>query len=813
MNRLALIAGWLARESGIRFLAQRRASAAVAILAIALAVGGNALAFAMARGFLLSGLAMPEPDRIFVIAPVRELPGRGDVVFAEAYANYARLREVQRSFADVTVLRQASAGYDLGDGARPIQVAYVSASFFPTTRAQPAIGRAFRVEEEGPNAARVVLVSDALWRTAFAADPAVLGRTMIIDGIGYTVIGVMPAGFAHPLRTDVWLPFDLDSPNAWTAVTGARSLTVYGRLKDGTSRKAAETEMEDLTRLALEATADNLEFRYTLQRIRDVLVPNGGRVLTFVQLGAALLFFLAIANLAALLIAWGFSRQQEMAVRLALGAARKRVVLTLVMQSVVVVALGGILGLVLTWFLLPMVRAVDVPLSLRFFIDEMRVDWLVLLAAIAAMLVAGIMAGLLPAILVRRTDLVDGLRATGRTITLSVGAVRWQKAMVVLQASLSLVIVFVAVLVGVSLRNLTRVPLGFVPGNSVVARVQLGARYAAQVDRAAFGNRLLENLDRESDLDAFGFTSTLPVGDPGWGGRFLIDPADAASGAESLLFHIRRISDRYPETMGMPLLEGRLFDSRDRADGAPVALVSRSAAQRLWPGESAVGKHLFRVRVNDTPEALEIVGVLGDVFDGGLTAPAGEAVYVHWQQISVQSMSIVARSSAGEATALSAIQRALTATDGIMAANNTATLQSLVDQANALPRLQTILLGGFATIAVALLLLGAYGVMTQMVASREREFALRLLFGAPAVRLGASVLGQISLLGLIGTTAGATALWTLDSLLEPLVFGIAPRSVSLLITTVLAVLLLGLLASFVPAFRAMRIDVRRGVLP
>jgi putative ABC transport system permease protein len=348
----------------------------------------------------------------------------------------------------------------------------------------------------------------------------------------------------------------------------------------------------------------------------------------------------------------------------------------------------------------------------------------------------------------------------------------------------------------------------------MVARIQLNSdRYPDQPSRAQFGARLLENLDRESALDAFGFTSTLPVGDPAWGGRFVRDLADADAGREPLLLHIRRISDGYPEAIGIPLVSGRLFDSRDRAESVPVALLSESAARRLWPDQDAVGKRLYRMRPADTPEALEVIGVLGDVHDGGLSAPAGEAVYLHWPQISVASMSIVVHSRLGESEALTAMQRAIAATDGIMAASNAATLPGLVDQANALPRLQTILLTGFAAIALALLLLGSYGVTMQLVASREREFALRVLFGAPPARVGAAVLAQIGALGLLGAALGTACLWPLSSVLESFAFGVVPRSLPLLLVTTTTVTALGLLAAFAPAVRAMRVDIRKGTAP
>ena len=806
---LTTLTQWLKRESGLRFLARRKAACAVAVITMAVALGANTLVFSVTRAFLLNSFGVPEPNRLFVIAPVRELPGRGVVVFAEAYVNYQRIRETQRSFADVSVQQQSVASWEADGEARPLQAARVSASFFTTVRVQPALGRTFRPDEEGPGADPVVIISHALWQGALAGERAVIGRSMRINGAAHTVVGVMPPGFAQPLPTEIWLPFDLLTPNAWTAVTGARNLGVLGRVKDDVSIDAARAEMETLTKRAIEATPDNREFRYTLQSIRQVLLPGADRTLLMVQVGALVLVLLAISNLASLLIAWGFERRQEISVRLALGAEQGRVMRMLVVQSIVVVTLGGIAGLAVAQGAVPLVRGLDVSPALAIFFAELRVDALVLVVSALAIGVAGVLAGVLPAWLAGRANLADSLRASSRSSSLSRAALRWQKAMVFGQATLAVVIVCAAALVGLSFRNLLQVPSGFDVTDRVVARIQLsGEQYSRHPVRVEFATRLLQNLEQERALSSAAFTSTLPVGDQVTGGRFFLDPADAGTDREPMLLHFRRISNNYHQTIGIPLLQGRPFDSRDRADGKAVAIISSAVAKRLWPSGNAVGQLLYRVQPNQPPAPLEVVGVVGNVPDAGFNAPVGETVYVPFQQISQNQMSIVASSEGGPDVALAAIRRALRITDPVVAANNPTTLHALLNQANALPRLQTILLLAFALVAITMVVLGSYGVMSQLVMSREREFALRMLFGAAPLAIGSKVLAQAARLTIAGAASGIVAVWLMNEMLQPLLFGLQPRSVPVLLVGAAVVLMLAAAAAVPSALRAMSFDTR-----
>ena len=803
---------WLSHESGIRFLARRKAALLVAILIMGAALGANTLAFSATKAFLFSSFGIPESDRLFVIAPVRELPGRGEVVFADAFPNYELIQSTQRVFAEVACVYPTVASLDHQGEAIPVQAARVTASFFSTMRVSPRMGRAFTQQEEGPTPAGVVVVSDALWRGALGGDPAVLGRNLLINGSAHTVIGVMPPNFRHPLPgSDIWLPFDI--PPQWrTNITGARSLTNYGRLKDGVSAALARSEAESLTRRSLEARPEaNRDFRYTVQSVRQVLLPAADRTLWFVQTGALALVVLALSNLGSLLIAWGFERRQEMALRLAIGAGNGRIYRLLILQSAVVVVCGGVAGVLLAALALPSLRQLDVSPPLALYLSQMRIDVRVLISSAIVVAAAAFCAGLIPAFFAGRVSLSESLRSSSRSSTLSPAAIRWQKAMVFIQAAVSVVIVSAGVMIGLSFRNLTRIPDGFDATGRMVARIQLPpASYPTHERRAAFTDRLTEALARESDLKQFGFSSTLPVGDIPNGSRFFLEPQDAVASTEAMLLHFRRVSPTYFSTMNIPLSSGRGFQPSDNAQQPLVMIVSHALAQRLWPNQDPIGKRLYRVQTGtDTIQTIEVVGVAGNLMDGGYSAPPGETVYVPWPQMSSVQLSLVIEPRVEPELAMAAVRRALRSTDPNLAANNTASLQSLVSAANALPRLQSILLLLFAVVAISIVALGSYGVMTQLVTTREREFALRLLFGAAPTSLGSTVVLQVGKLSVAGILAGTAVVWALQGALQPLVFGISPRSAAVLIGVGLGVLGLAAASALAPAARAMRVDPRR----
>jgi predicted permease len=798
---------------GLRFLARRKALSAIAVLTMALALGANTAVLSVLNAFLLSGLAVPESDRVVQIAPERDLPGRGSVVFSEAYPNYELLRKTQHAFADVTVFLQIQASWDDHGEARPLNATRATASFFSTLRVQPARGRAFTAAEEGPSPAPVVILSHGLWTSAFGADPAVIGRAISINGTPHTVIGVMPNGFAQPVPSDVWLPFDIPGIQR-TAITGARQLTVYGRIADGASFETARADVKRFAARAIEASpADNKDYRYDIKTLRDVLLAGADSSALFVQAGAATLLMLAILNLASVLVAWGFERKQEMALRRALGAGGGQVVRLLLQQSVTIVAAGAVLGVVLASVALRTLQQFDLGPTVSVLVGKAHLDAGVLAATAAIAVISGLVAGALPAWFSRGPGLADALQASSRSSTLSPVALRWQKAMVVAQAALSAAILAASVLIVMSFWRLSEIPDGFVSQGRVVARVVLpDAAYAKHPARAAFARALDEHLASEPDIASAGFTTTLPVGDQVWGGRFFIELPDGSTSPEPALFHIRRVSPGYLQTMGVPLLRGRGLTAQDDTGSVPVAVVSRALAARLWPNEDAVGQRLLRVVAgSSTPTPITVVGVAGNTMDGGYSSPAGETVYVPYSQASAVRLSIVAKGRGNAGATVAAMRRALKATDPVIAASDVSTLDALVLQANALPRLRTLVLMVFSVVAVGIVSLGSYGVMSQLVSNRERELAVRLVFGARPNQLGASVLVQVAWLTIPGVALGLAAVWSASGLLDAFVFGVQARSPLVLASAGAALLLLAVIATLPPALRAMRVDIRRGI--
>jgi predicted permease len=448
------------------------------------------------------------------------------------------------------------------------------------------------------------------------------------------------------------------------------------------------------------------------------------------------------------------------------------------------------------------------------FIGTAHLDVTVLAATILLTLFAGVAAGALPIWFTRDTEIGDTLRSASRSATLSRGAMAWQKVMVFGQAALSVVILVAALLIGVSFWRLSLVPDGFEARNRVVARVVLpDASYGTHPARLGFGRALAENLASEPGIASSGFSTTLPVSDGLWGARFFVELPDGSLEREPALFHFRRISPSYFSAMRIPVMRGRAFTAQDDTGAVAVAIVSRALADRLWPKEDPIGKRLIRPATggNAKPAPLTVVGVVGNAMDAGYNSPAGETVYVPYSQISATRLSIVAESRGNTAATVAAIKHALKSADPVLAAGNITTLDALVLQSNALPRLRTLVLLLFAIVAVGIVALGSYGVMSQLVSTREREFAVRLVFGARPEQLGRAVILQVARITLPGIVIGLVAMWLLSGALKSFVFGVQPTSAAVLAVSGAMLLVLSVAATVPCALRAMRVDIRRGI--
>jgi putative ABC transport system permease protein len=570
--------------------------------------------------------------------------------------------------------------------------------------------------------------------------------------------------------------------------------------------------MASLTKLALEAdSVVNRDYRYRVRPLVEALVDTAAPAIWLIQIGALLLFLLAVSNVWSLFLTWVVERRHETALRRALGASGRHLVWLFVRRALTIAVPAGALGALAAWAALPLVRALQPTPQLAPLLSNASLDVGTIGTAIGLTLIAVIGIGLVPAWYASRQDPVAGLTAASRGASLSRSSARFQRVVVLVQASLAVVVLFAAVVSGVSFWKLAAVPNGFDPTGRLIVRLILPeGRYPTHERRALFATRLAEAVAQEPPVGPLAFSTTLPVGDLRWGGRFLPELDNGAIGQQPLTLHFRRISPGYLAAMGIPLRQGRDFTAGDDARSRAVAIVSRAAAERLWPGADPIGRRLHRFGGAVVPP-VEVVGVANDTVDGGYNAPSGEAIYVPFAQASIGQMSMVVRPRGDEAAALAGLRRALKSVDPALALSGVEPLASMVRDARTVPRLQMVLLTLFGIVAVSLTALGSYGVMTQVVASRQREFAVRLAVGATPQRLGGMVLGQNAKLAIVGVVVGLVLAWQAGRLLEPIVFGISARSPLALTSVAVTTLLVTLGATIVPALRAARADVTHGL--
>lgn len=781
----------------------------LSIVILAVTIAATTVAAAVVRAAVLAGLGVPDNSRLLNIEPLRDLPGRGPVVFFETWPNYLRLRDARpEAFANVTCVQQSVIGWDDRGEMRPLQAARVTASFFDTAGVLPQFGQPFGATDDSPTPAPAVVISHRIWTEAFAADRDAIGRAIRLGGVLHTVVGVMPASFTVPVAVDVWLP--LGTP---TVQPSARIFSVYARLRGDASLERANAIMADFTRRTIaDDSVVNRDFRYRARPLVDALVDTAGPAIWLVQAGALLLFVLAVSNVWSLFVSWAVERRHETAVRRALGASGRHLIWLYVRRSLGLAIPAAVLGAIAAAAVLPLVRSLQPNPQLGPLLASARLDPWTLATAVGLAVIAALAIGLVPGWYACRQDAAAGLNAASRGASLSRSAARFQRGVVFVQASLAVVVLFAAVVSGVSFWKLASVPDGFDAADRVIVRLVMpDSLYPTHDKRALFATRLREAVAEEPEAATFAFTTTLPVGDLRWGGRFFPEPPGGEVARDALTLHFRRISPGYFAAIGIPLRNGRDFDGRDHSTSPLVAIVSRAAADRLWPGADPVGKRLRRYNVPADAPPLEIVGVTGDTVDGGYNAPPGETVYVPFSQSSVGQMSMVIRPRTDAATAVAGIRRAVKKVDPALAVSGIAPLDAIVSDARVIPRLQMILLTLFGAIAISLTALGSYGVMTQMVASRQREFAVRLAVGATPRRLGGMVLGQNARLAFAGIIVGLVAAWQIGRLLEPIVFGISASSPMALAAVAIITLLVTLAATMAPAARAAAADVTRGL--
>ena len=798
----------------VRLLRREPGFTVVALLALALGIGGSTAIFSVVDSALWRPLPYPRADRIMSLAEQRPREGRwfGPI----APADFFDWRRDNHSFSAVAAYMSQPlnrpSSYNLTGTGDPEQVRVLEASpsFLNVLGIAPVFGRDFRPEEEIEGGHRVVLLADSLWRRRFGADPSIVGRTISFDGTPYTVIGLLPARFWWPTMPEVIVPLALDDHDR--TLRAAHFLDAIGRLRDGVSEQQAREDLRLIgLRLAAEFPAENARHAPNFRTLRDALVGDVRPALLILLAAVALVLLIACANVATLLLARAAGRQRELSVRRAVGATRGRVVQQMLTESVVIALAGGAAGLLLAAWSLAAFRAI-VPAQLAVLpgIADVGLDGRALAAALAVSSITGLIFGAVPALAASDRQLGSSLTEATRSASGGTRARRLRSTLVVAELALSLVLLAGAALLIVSFRNLMSVPPGFQPMRIVTAQLKLPwSRYGDHTRTTAFFDALYERLRAAHGVERVAATTSLPFA--GGDSRLNLEIEHrTVDSPMPVRVHPRLVSPGYFSTMGIPVMRGRAFTDHDDESSPQVVVVNQAAVRQYWPGEDPIGQ---RISIGAPNQWREIVGIVGDTRHEGLDADSDPAAYLpqHQQFESLgagfeRSMTIVVRTDAEAAAMTAAIRGAVASLDPLLPIGLVRAMTDLIDESVAPRRLDFLLVSAFASLALALTAAGLYGVMAYVVAQRTREIGVRMALGATRAQVLALMFRQAGALTAFGLVLGIAGALAVTRSMASLLFGVSPTdpiviaAVSTLLTIVAAA------AVAVPSARAAGID-------
>ncbi len=803
---------WHDLRYGVRMLRKQPGFTAIAVITLALGIGANTAIFTVVNAVLLKALPFPDSDRLVVINEGTQAQPE----LAVAYPDYLDWRAQQTVFEDLAA--SLVTGGVLTGGGEPERVfgRRASASFFTTLGVAPHVGRVFNEAEDRLGGARVVVLSHALWQRRYGGDPQLIGRAVNYNGESYTVVGVLPANFDYygqaNANNDLFLPLGQMTGEPYMQKRDSHpNLRVVARMKQGVTVERARVEMQAIAaRLATQYPATNVGVGVTLRSLLDDYVGDV-RLTLWVLLGAVVLVLLiACANVANLLLARAAVRRREIAVRLALGAGRGRVVRQLLTESLLISLVGGACGALLA--------AWGVSLLTRFSpddfprLEDVRLDWRVLGFTLFVTALTGIVFGLAPALQTARVELQTALKAGGRNLT--GGGQGLRGAFVVIEIALSLTLLVGAGLLLRSFHRLMQVDPGYDPQNVLTLRVRLpDARYRERAQVLGFLQQVLPRIAALPGVERACLTTGVPLGRSDEDEFVIAGQPEPAK--EQMPVALKQwVSADYHKTFGITLLAGRYLSARDTADVSPVVLVDEDLARKYFPQLAAGAVVGQRLKFTGEGEQWrEIVGVVRHIRHEALDEQPRVQVYGPYEQMNPRwlvevgrAMDVGVKSSVEQRALVEAIRREVQALDPELPLSHIRTLNEALALSVAPRRFNLALLGVFAVVALLLCVVGIYGVMSYTVTQRTPEIGIRLALGAQPRDVRRLVLRQGLRLAFIGLAIGLVGAWVLTRLLQSLLYGVSPSDpltfgcVALLLTSV------ALLASYIPARRAMKVD-------
>ncbi|MEW6127975.1 MAG: ABC transporter permease [Acidobacteriota bacterium] len=805
---------------GMRMLMKQPLFTLVAVLALTLGIGANTAIFSVVNAVLLRPLPYEESDRLVMVNERSEQMDGMSI----SYPNFTDWKAQNRVFENFAVFNRGS--YNLTGIGEPerLQAGQVSADLFSVLRVNAWRGRVFTNDEDQPGAQSVVMLSHGLWKRRFGSDEKILNQDITLNNRSYTVIGIMPEGFLFPSRVDMWVPVGpLSAQESWKQRGNHPGLYGVGRLNPGVTIEQARADMDSI--------AENLEKQYpdSNQGNRVRIVPllenyvQDIRPALWILLSAVgMVLLIACANVANLLLARATTRQKEMAVRVALGASRWRIIRQMLTESVVLALVGGGLGLLLANWGVALILAISpngIPRSREVDLD-LRVLGFTLLIAV----LTGLLFGIIPALQASRLDVHGTLKETGRGNT---GRHHWLRSgLVIGEMAMTLILLVGAGLLIRSFYQLQQVNPGFSYDNLLSFSVSLPQKkYQTDQQRINFFQQVIQNLQSTAGVEHVGLASGLPLGNNGWQTSFTIDGQPPPAPGQTPLLEACLVSPDYFKAMNIPLIRGRYFTEQDnRAHlteeklrglspdmasymGLNAIIIDEEFARRYFPDEDPIGKHIRMGGTDPKNPVATVVGVVGRVKMDGLNTDSNRVQgYFPFLQTPQSGMTVVVKSSGDPVKMVAAARQQILAVDHDQPIYEIRTMDEIKSESISTERLNLTLLGIFAGVALILALIGIYGVMSYAVSQRTNEIGIRMALGAQISDVMKMVIGEGMKMAVIGLSIGLAGAFAVTRFMEGMLFGVKPTDLTTFAAVSVILAGVALVACFVPARRATKVD-------
>jgi putative ABC transport system permease protein len=792
---------WQDLRYGARMLLKNPGFTLIAIVTLSLGIGANTAIFSVINGVLLSALPYPQPEQLAMVWCDNRRQGIPDDV--TSYPNFVDWRDRNKTFQGMAGM--ISSNLQLTGVGEPeeIRAATVSINFFQVIGVGPMLGRGFTAEEERPGSNRVVILSHALWQRRFGGDPGILNKTISLSGIQNTVVGIMPPKFQFPENAEMWRP--LAPSDGMRAARFGFFLPVVGRLKPGVTRAQAQADLDVIANQIEQQFPDMSGYGVNVVLALEQTVGAIRRSLMTLFVAVLFVLLIACANVANLLLARAAGRRREVAVRAALGAGRWRIVRQLLTESMLLAVLGGALGVLLAWWglrLLVDLSPANIPR-----LENIHLDGRVLWFGLGLSLLTGLVFGLAPALQTTHLKLGETLKEGGRTEAGGRSAQLIRGVLIVVEVALTLVLLAGAGLLIRSFWRLQQVDPGFKADNLLTLRLSLPrSRYTDDAKAVSFFEQLQERLSALPGVVAASATTDIMLRRLATSSSFTIENRPRDPGEQSLELPFDRVLPNYFQAMGIPLLQGRAFTAQDKRDSPSVAIVNETFVKRYFPNDDPIGKRFTFGAPGPNAQWITIVGVVRDTKRQGVDQPIRIESWMPLAQSPAGSMDVVLR-TVGDPLALSnSAREAVWSLDRDLPIPRIQTMEQNLSERVAQRRLNMLLLGLFASVALILAAVGIYGVMSYAVTQRTNEIGIRMALGARAGDVVGLVLKHGMALTLVGVAIGLIATFMLTRLMASLLFGVSATDP--ITFAAIAALLIGvaLLACWIPARRATKVD-------